>query len=102
MIPTPNRLPSEPSIEATMSRLESAGWSPNRSIDISPYLAVFAKQGIEVFPAAEACLRSFGNLIIHQRMSPDAPGDYVAFDLEDAVGGITAVTLRRTASTFGV
>ena len=42
--------------------LTTAGWSPERSADVSEWLANLVRDGTAVFPQAETILRQFGGL----------------------------------------
>lgn len=50
-----------PSPEAVVI-LRRAGWSPEREVDISEWVERLRSDGNDVFPIAEAILRSFGGL----------------------------------------
>jgi hypothetical protein len=52
-----------PSPEAT-GILREAGWSAERRIDISRWIADLARQGTAAFPAAEAILSNCGGLVV--------------------------------------
>jgi len=48
----------------TLNLLRSAGWSPERAVDIGRYVQALETEGYEVFPVVETFLRRFGGLEI--------------------------------------
>lgn len=52
-----------PSPEST-TILRQAGWSPERKVDISHWIAGLAREGTTAFPVAEAILSNFGGLTV--------------------------------------
>ena len=55
-----------PSSEAE-AILKQAGWSPDRSADISEWVETLNREGNDVFPAARAIMESFGGLHLRHR-----------------------------------
>lgn len=47
--------------------LRKAGWSPDREVDVSEWVERLRRDGYDVFPLAEAILRSYGGLDLEHR-----------------------------------
>lgn len=50
--------------EAVLHVLQTAGWSPQRHVDISKYIVALEAEGFTVFPVVRDFLSAFGGLLI--------------------------------------
>lgn len=72
--------------------LRLAKWTPERRVDVAPYRAAFAAEGLTLPPAVEKFLEQFGSLVIKYEVR-SGQTDVLEFCADDAVKNVGRVAI---------